>query len=103
MKFVILGLSLAVLALAACAETKPTPVPIVAPPPPPPPRPVDSCGAAEAQSLVGQSRTEIPIPVLPSLQRVACTRCAITADYNPRRLNFFYDSETGIVREVKCG
>ncbi|CAN5564369.1 hypothetical protein BH10PSE5_BH10PSE5_16220 [soil metagenome] len=94
------------LLMAACASDSPEPSP---PPPPvyrPPPAPTpsaDQCGAAEAQKYVGRSRTEIPIPVLPALQRVACTTCPVTMDYSPRRLNFFYDAQTGIVKEVKCG
>jgi len=55
------------------------------------------------QRLVGRPRNEIPVPLHPNLQRVACTRCPVTLDYNPARLNFFFDAETGIVREVRCG
>ena len=102
------------LILAACASepTGPAPAPPPAAPAPrpppvtrPPPRPpsADMCGAAEAQHLVGKPRTEIPVPVQPALQRVACNTCPVTMDYNPRRLNFFYDAETGIIKEVKCG
>jgi hypothetical protein len=102
------------LTLAACAsELEPAPPapepsgPAPAPPPPPPvsrPRPNDDqCGAYEAQDLVGRPRSEIPVPVLPALQRVACTTCAVTMDFNPRRLNFFYDAATGLIKEVKCG
>lgn len=104
----------AMLILAACAsEPAPAPAapepspPAPAPPPPPPasrPRPSDDmCGAYEAQDLVGRPRSEIPVPVLPALQRVACTTCAVTMDFNPRRLNFFFDAETGLIKEVKCG
>lgn len=102
------------LTLAACASEPPGPPP--APPPPPPapapkpaPKPApprgsaDMCHAAEAQKYVGRPRTEIPVPVLPALQRVACTTCPVTMDFNPRRLNFFYDAETGLVKQVKCG
>ncbi|WP_421931289.1 peptidase inhibitor I78 [Phenylobacterium sp.] len=102
---ILAGAGLALL-MAACASDAPQPAP---PPPAPyrpapsPPPPADQCGAAEAQKYVGRSRTEIPIPVLPALQRVACTTCPVTMDYNPRRLNFFYDAQTGIVKEVKCG
>ena len=102
---ILAGVGLALL-MTACASDAPQPAP---PPPapyrpaPPPPPPADQCGAAEAQKYVGRSRTEIPIPVLPALQRVACTTCPVTMDYNPRRLNFFYDAQTGIVKEVKCG
>lgn len=93
--------------LAACASEAPTPAPPPAPAPAPRPappiRPADACGAAEAQTYVGRLRTEIPVPVLPALQRVACTTCPVTLDFNPRRLNFFYDAETGIIKEVRCG
>lgn len=105
------------LVLAACASepsgpapTAPSPTsaapPATTPPQsrPPEPRPgADSCGAAAAQRYVGRPRTEIPIPIQPSLQRVACTTCPITLEYMPRRLNFFYDAETGVIKEVKCG
>lgn len=95
------------LALAACAEPPPPPAPPPpprpAPPPAPPPPEPDQCGAAEAQTYVGRPRSEIPVPVQPNLQRVACTTCPVTMDFNPRRLNFFYDAATGVVKEVKCG
>jgi len=105
------GLALGlVLALAACANA-----PASAPPPPKaadaasPPRSeapgasADMCGAAQAQAYVGQPRRSIPAPVEPALQRVACTTCPVTLDFVPRRLNFFYDAETGVVKEVRCG
>jgi hypothetical protein len=105
-----IALGAATLLLAACAETPPpAPPPALAPAPPPPsppPRPTparDSCGAAALQGLVGRPRTEIPVPVDPNLQRVACSTCPVTQDYNPERLNFFFDAETGVIREVKCG
>jgi hypothetical protein len=89
---------------APAAPTPPRPAPAAAPPASPRPRPADDmCGAYEAQDLVGRPRSEIPVPVLPALQRVACTTCAVTMDFNPRRLNFFYDAETGLIKEVKCG
>jgi hypothetical protein len=93
------------LGLAACASPAPEPPPPAQPAPPPaaPPPAPDSCGAAEAQRLVGRPRTEIPVPLRPELQRVACTTCPVTLDYNPNRLNFFFDAATGIVREVRCG
>ncbi|WP_304170105.1 I78 family peptidase inhibitor [Phenylobacterium aquaticum] len=95
------------LILAACASDSPPPAPppqpALQPAPAPPPKPVDMCGAIDAQKLVGRPRTEIPVPVLPSLQRVACTTCPVTMDFNPRRLNFFYDAETGLIKEVRCG
>ncbi|MFI4977002.1 MAG: hypothetical protein ACHP84_20920, partial [Caulobacterales bacterium] len=63
----------------------------------------DSCGAAQLQSLVGKPRTEIPIPLEPSLRRVACTTCPITQDYSPSRQTILFDAETGLVTSVKCG
>ena len=81
-----------------------------APPPEAPPRitppshtPRDQCGSAELQSLVGRPRTEIPVPVNPAMRRVACTTCPVTMDYRPDRLNIFFDAETGVVKEVRCG
>lgn len=99
------------LGLAACSTSAP---PAPAPPPAatapvsaPPvvaPQPVaDTCGAQDLQSLVGRPRTEIPVPVRPDLQRVACTTCAITMDVNPNRLNVFFDAGTGLIKEVRCG
>ena len=110
------------LVLAGCASDEPqpasppaAPAPVLAPPPPvsrpapapppaaPPPPSRDACGADEAQKLVGRPRTEVPVPILPALQRVACTTCPVTQDFNPRRLNFFYEASTGIIKQVKCG
>lgn len=93
--------------VASCASPPPPPpprAPVQAPPPPAaPPPPSDLCRAREHQHLVGRPRSEIPVPVNPSEQRVACTTCPMTMDFNPRRLNFLFDAKTGIVREVKCG
>lgn len=102
-------LSLLALALAACAPVQapvPPPPPIAPappPPPPPPPEPPDYCGAKSLQYLVGKHRTEIPVPINPSMRRVACTTCPVTMDYSPYRLNIFYEQSTGIIKEVKCG
>jgi hypothetical protein len=100
----------AVLALSACAATPPASP--SAPPPkvietptvpvPPPPAP-DSCHSQDFQYLVGKNRSAIPVPTDPSRRRVACTTCPVTMDYNPERLNIFFDSETGVIKEVKCG
>ena len=99
------------LALAACSTAPESPAP---PPPPPPavappatpatPPPVeDACNAKANQRFVGRPRSEVPVPVKPDLQRVACASCPITMDYNPNRLNFFFDAGTGIIKEVRCG
>lgn len=80
----------------------PAPAPAPAPEPAPPPAP-DTCGAAEHQNLVGRPRSEIPTPVRPERQRVACTTCPVTMDYRADRLNFYFDAATGIIKEVRCG
>lgn len=102
----------ALFALAACS-TAPEPAPAPAGPPPgpapapapaPAPEPAaDMCHAADHQNLVGRQKSEIPVPVKPELQRVACTTCAITMDFNPNRLNFFFDAQTGLIKQVRCG
>lgn len=95
--------------LVGCASETDAPPPAPAPPtitPAPAPTPTrsdDRCGLAQAKKLVGKNRSEIPVPVNPSLQRVACSTCPVTMDFNPNRLNFIYDAETGVVKEVKCG
>jgi len=90
----------------------PAPTPTPAPPEPSAPRsPIppsrtsgaDQCGAAELQGLVGRPRSEIPIPIYPNLQRVACTTCPVSDDVNPARLNFFFDANTGLIKQVRCG
>jgi hypothetical protein len=114
-------------ALAACAPSTPaparrpappaaviqpaparfaTPPPYVTPPstqPKPPTTAADACGAAAHTYLVGKNRSEIPVPVDPSLRRVSCTTCAVTQDFNPRRLNIIFDQASGSVTQVKCG
>lgn len=63
----------------------------------------DLCRAAEVRHLVGQPRTAIPVPVDVINRRVTCTTCPITEDYSPYRLNIFFDQETGLIEEVRCG
>jgi hypothetical protein len=117
------------LTAAACAPTYPVATPVTAgqaqaplapsplepalqPPHAPPPRsPIpqplvqgrDSCGAVELQRLVGHLRTEIPVPVDPRRQRVACTSCPVADDADPGRLNFLFDAQTGRIRQIRCG
>ena len=100
----------ALLGLAACSsapQEAPAPPPSVRPPAPQAPvRPApvaDACGAAQLQHLVGRPRSEIPVPVHPERQRVACTTCMVTQDFSPDRLNFFFDAATGLIREIRCG
>ena len=86
--------------LGACAPYPPAP-------PAQPPEPISSvenqCRALEHQYLVGRNRTEIPAQPANASWRVTCTTCPVTMDYNPSRLNIFYDERTGIVRDVRCG
>ena len=116
------------LAVAACAPSEPlrraapppapvavqpaparfnTPTPYVTPQPSSQPTAPstasDACGAAAHQYLVGKNRSEIPVPVDPRNRRVHCSTCPVTMDFNPRRLNFVYSSQTNLVAEVKCG
>jgi hypothetical protein len=102
----------ALLTLSACSsappEPEPPPAPVASRPRPAPVAvapapPRDQCGAAQHQQFVGRPRTEIPVPVNPNLQRVACTTCPVTQDFSPSRLNFFFDADTGLIREVRCG
>lgn len=102
---------LVVFGLSACAAAPAPPPP--GPPPAsiasaptlvlPPPSPPDACGARDLQWLVGQPKSRIPVPTDPSKRRVACTTCPVTMDYRPDRLNIFFDAETGVIKEVKCG
>lgn len=64
---------------------------------------VDMCRAGELQWLVGKPRTEIPVPVDVVNRRVACTTCPVTQDYSPQRLNIFFNEQTQIVEQVRCG
>ncbi|THD81033.1 MAG: peptidase inhibitor I78 [Phenylobacterium sp.] len=102
----------ALLLASACAsppaEAPRAEAPAAAPPPvsavtSAPTSPRDACGAAELQSLIGRPRTEIPAPIYPDRTRVACTTCPITEDVRPDRLNIFFDAESGLIRQIRCG
>lgn len=100
-----------VLWLSACSSSSPPREAPVGPqqaqrperPHRPPTSTRDQCGATELAYLVGKPKSQIPVPVDPSSRRVACTTCPVTMDFNPRRVNIFFDSETGVIKEVKCG
>ena len=64
---------------------------------------VDQCRAGELQWLVGKAKTEIPVPVEVVNRRVTCTTCPVTEDYSAYRLNIFFNAETEIVEQVRCG
>lgn len=63
----------------------------------------DLCKANELQWLVGKPKTEIPVPVDVVNRRVVCTTCPVTEDYSPYRMNIFFDAETELVEQVRCG
>lgn len=61
----------------------------------------DQCGAVAMQSYVGK-----PVSALPPAQenwRVTCTQCPVTMDYREDRLNVFFDQDTQIIEEIRCG
>jgi hypothetical protein len=64
---------------------------------------LDQCRAGELQWLVGKPKTEIPVPVDVVSRRVTCTTCPVTLDYSPTRLNIFFNEQTDIVEQVRCG
>ncbi|WP_420470982.1 hypothetical protein [Brevundimonas sp. FT23042] len=63
----------------------------------------DTCRASELQYLVGRPKSEIPVPVEVVNRRVACTTCPVTEDFSPYRLNIFFNAETQLVEQVRCG
>ncbi len=63
----------------------------------------DVCRASELQYLVGKPKTDIPVPVEVVNRRVTCTTCPVTEDYSPYRLNIFFNEQTQIVEQVRCG
>jgi hypothetical protein len=63
----------------------------------------DLCKAGEMQHLVGKSRSEIPVPVEVVNRRVTCTTCPVTEEYSAYRLNIFYNDDTGVIEQVRCG
>ncbi len=63
----------------------------------------DVCKAGEMQHLVGKPKTDIPVPVDVVNRRVTCTTCPVTQDYSPYRLNIFFNEQTGVIEQVRCG
>lgn len=102
-RFFALGLLVAAACTTGCAPTSqrvnvaPTPIPRSRP------EPIDTCGLKAVSNLVGQPRSAIPVPVVPGLRRVTCSTCVQAQDYNPRRLNIYFDVDTGIIQRLACG
>jgi len=90
-------LAAAGLLAAACAPVDPGPMPM------PPEDGPSQCRADQYQRFVGRHRSELPPEPPGATWRVTCTTCPVTMDYNPNRLNIFYEQSSGIIREVKCG
>jgi len=63
----------------------------------------DVCKAGELQYLVGRLRTEIPVPVDVVNRRVTCTTCPVTEEFSAYRLNIFYNADSGVIEQVRCG
>lgn len=62
----------------------------------------DTCGAAQNQSLIGRNVAAVSFAADANV-RVACTTCAVTMDYQPDRMNVFFEQETGVIQRVTCG
>ena len=93
MKIQLLSLAAAGLLAAACAPIEPVP----------PGDGPSQCRADQYQQYIGRHRSELPPKPANETWRVTCTTFPVTMDYNPNRLNIFYEESSGIVREVKCG
>ncbi|WP_370235497.1 I78 family peptidase inhibitor [Brevundimonas sp.] len=79
--------------LAACAANPEMPAPDGM---------ADTCGAAGSQSMIGRNVAAVSFASDANV-RVACTTCAVTMDYNPDRMNVFFDQNTGRIERVTCG
>lgn len=69
----------------------------------PPSDSADQCKAGQDRNWVGRNRSELPSAPAGEVWRVTCSTCAVTMDYNPRRLNIVFDQATGVIEDVKCG
>ena len=73
----------------------------------PPPEPT-ACGAEKVQHYVGKKRSTAISESVAALSGAKSIRwiepgMAVTMDFREDRLNIFFDAETGIIKEVKCG
>jgi hypothetical protein len=81
-------------AAAACAPALTDPGPVAE---------NDQCHASQYKFLLGRKDDEIPPTPKGAVWRVTCTTCAVTMDYAPTRLNIFYEEDTRVIKQVKCG
>lgn len=85
------------LLLAACSTTAASPDPA------PSPGEGDMCRASEYQWLVGRKKDVIPAKPDGAVWRIACTSCPVTMDYNASRMNIFFDKDSEVIKQVRCG
>jgi len=60
------------------------------------------CGAATLHGMVGQDLESLPPAGFPDSVRIIRPGDAVTADYNPQRLNVELDAD-GNVTQIRCG
>lgn len=72
-------------------------------PPAQTPAEADTCNARTYGWLVGEPKSRIPAMPADAVMRVLCTTCPMTMDFNPARLNIFYDEKTGVIGKLNCG
>lgn len=97
MKTTLPGLAVLALLTAACAPVENGDASM------PPADGPGQCKADQYQRYVGRNRSELPAAPAGETWRVTCTTCPVTMDFNPSRLNIFFDESTGVIREVRCG
>ena len=93
MKIQLLSLAAAGLLTAACAPIEPVP----------PGDGPSQCRADRYQQYIGRNRSELPPKPANETWRVTCTTCPVTEDYSPHRLNIFFNEQTDIIEQVRCG
>ena len=110
-------LCVAVAALAACSDQAPSAGRAGQVPAPPESRadrpsepdepsvlqPGDACGAAEQESLVGRSRSELPAAPAGANWRIFETGQPVTQDLRPDRLNIEIAPDAQTVVRLSCG
>lgn len=88
----VLTCSALMLTLAGCDPTPTVPAPNA---------PSDACGASGLQDLLGQPKTVLTTMKFAAPLRVIGPDEAITADYNPDRLNIEYNA-AGLITKISC-